>query len=108
MIRFPRRSLLVAAALVVAGCLSPTLPLPPPSPDVNGPNAQGEIEISGNTRAGALVYAVNLKNNQISGEITGDNGHYDFFLAAQVGDQVEVYVQIGQDTSQPYAFVVKP
>ncbi len=100
---------MLGAALALVGCLSPTLPLPPPSPDVSGPNSQGEIEISGYADyAGIEVYAVNLHNGAIGGQLSGDDRHYDFFLTAQAGDQVEVYYVVGNDRSQPFTTVVKP
>lgn len=109
MVRVARRWFVVAATLVLAtGCLSPTLPLPPPSPDVGSPNSQGLVEISGYTDGGGIeIYAENLRSRDINGQISADDGRYDFFLPAQVGDQVVVYYIIGNDRSQPYSKVIK-
>ncbi|MEB2313463.1 MAG: hypothetical protein OZ921_15000 [Sorangiineae bacterium] len=109
MSRISRRWWCLGAALALVGCLSPTLPLPPPSPTVSGPDASGMVEISGYVDPGATVYAVNLRNDELRGQISdARTGEYDFFLPAEVGDRVDVYVQLGNDRSPPYSTVIRP
>ncbi|HEY4119250.1 MAG TPA: hypothetical protein VGM56_15395 [Byssovorax sp.] len=54
-------SLLAFAALLAPGCLSPTLPLPPPdAPNVIRESAPGEWLVAGDCTPGAIVTVLNL------------------------------------------------
>ena len=85
-----RRSLgAVLLALAVSACLSPTLPLPPPSrPTVEGPDAAGNVRLTGRVPARARVSALNSRTNLISGQQTRDDGAYDFTIGAVPGDEI--------------------
>ena len=86
-----RRSWLIAAVLCLAGCLSPTLPLPPPSdPTVSGTDANGDVHLTGTVLPQSEVFALNQNNNVISGQLT-ESGNYDFTIKAQQFDHLEVW-----------------
>jgi len=99
--------MLAAAGLVLVGCLSPTLPLPPPSkPTVEGPDEQGQVTLDGTAHADAPVYALNTRTGEIRGQITGSDGHYRFQLAAEVGDELNLWYSVGTDLSPSIIFKV--
>jgi hypothetical protein len=101
--------LAVAAALAVAACASPTLPLPPPSrPNVAGPDGTGTVSLSGTIPSKAQAFAVNTRTSVIAGQQTGDDGHFNFGLKAQVGDEVGFWYQSGTLDSQTVYFIIQP
>ncbi|HEX3774898.1 MAG TPA: hypothetical protein VHV51_10570, partial [Polyangiaceae bacterium] len=79
---------------LVQSCLSPTLPLPPPSdPTVSGPDAQGNVRITGYVLPDSEVFVLNHRNNAIAGQLTND-GSYDFTIQAAQNDAMTIwYVQ---------------
>ncbi len=103
-----RRSVLVAlGAALATACLSPTLPLPPPSkPTVEGPDQQGMVTLDGNVLSGGTVYAANLRTGEIRGQFTETDGHYRFQIPAQDGDELEVWYSVGTDQSPEIIFRV--
>src|SRR5690606_12240372 len=69
----------VLVALGAGACLSPTLPLPPPSrPTMEGPDAAGNVRLFGRVPGKARVSALNSRTQFISGQQTRDDGKYDF------------------------------
>jgi hypothetical protein len=110
MSQWPRRAVLVGAALVASGCLSPTLPLPPPvQPDVAGPDLDGNVELTGYVSPNAEVFAYNSSNASrlINGYITGDDGHYDFKLAAQKNDLVVFWYSVSNEDAPSIVFKIR-
>jgi hypothetical protein len=102
-----RRSWLIGAALAVVGCLSPTLPLPPPAePSITGPDAQGSYELDGFVEPQSEVYAYNTRTQQIFGEHT-DTGQYHFAVVAQLNDDITFWYINGTDESPTIDFVIK-
>lgn len=82
-------------AVLLSGCLSPTLPLPPPSrPDVTSPDDDGFIRISGVVQSRATVFARNQRTDEIVGEVTGADGAYDLTMRADVGDRIAVWQSV--------------
>jgi hypothetical protein len=78
-----RRALLAVAALaafatMVASCLSPTLPLPPPDqPESISLATNGFWQVSGNCVAGSIVTVFNTKTGILAGvEDLGQTGTY--------------------------------
>jgi hypothetical protein len=66
--------LVVTCGLVASACLSPTLPLPPPSrPVIEGPDEQGNVTLSGNVIPEAEVYAHNTETDRIDGQLTSSS-----------------------------------
>ena len=107
MLRLLRRCLLIGVGLCVAGCLSPTLPLPPPDrPDVSAPDADGLVRIQGLAPAQAEVIAWNHNNNLIAGQVTGDDSRYDFTIKGDVNDFIELWYAQGTDESSSIRITV--
>jgi hypothetical protein len=99
--RLLRRLLLSLAGVCLAGCLSPTLPLPPPSrPDVSAPDESGYARLQGFAAPQVEVIALNRNNKQIAGQVTGDDSRYDFKIPAQSGDVLDLWYIDGDDESQ--------
>lgn len=97
----------MAVALLSSGCLSPTLPLPPPSrPDVTAPDADGNIRISGVVMSRATAYAHNQRTDEIVGEVTGADGAYNLILQAEVGDRIAVWQSLNTKESDSVEFIV--
>lgn len=105
--RFSRRGWLIGLSLAATACLSPTLPLPPPSkPVVEGPDQQGMVTLDGYVEGEATVFAANPRTGEIRGQFTGPDGHYRFAIAAVVGDELELWYQVGTTTSPGIVFKV--
>jgi hypothetical protein len=106
-VRALRRLMLVLAGLCLAGCLSPTLPLPPPSePDVSAPDADGFARLQGVAAPQAEVIAWNHKNDLIAGQVTGDDSRYDFLIRADAGDLIELWYIQGTEESTSTRVIV--
>ena len=95
-------------ALALGACLAPTLPIPPPVPEISAPNASGLVTVKGGPRSaqfGAVVYGCNQTtscNDRIHGSAVSTNGSWDIDpLPAKSGDEIIVWQVIGQDTSPP-------
>ena len=116
----PCRSLLRFAPLLAicgalgAGCLSPTLPLPPPEE----PNtiAQGacngdvcEWQIEGDIDPGNTVLITNTVSGSIAGEQDVDDGHYRVPLPGRLCDLVSIAQQndVGERSAER-TFVLQP
>ena len=100
----------IALALLAApSCLSPTLPLPPPErPQVDGPDPEtGEVRLRGSVPSKAQVHAINLRTFEIRGQVVGVDGLYDFFLAAEIGDEISMYYRKGTTESQSIIFMIR-
>ena len=105
--RVLRRMLATLAGLCLVGCLSPTLPLPPPSrPDVSSPDADGMVHIQGIAAPRSEVIAWNHANDKLAGDVTGDDSSYDFFIPGQSGDLIELWYTQGTDESTSITFKV--
>lgn len=108
---FRRRSVCVVsvtALLSLVGCLSPTLPLPPPNePTVTGPNSEGWARLRGSAPKGSWITAYN--RNLALGYIQDvPEGAYDFEIQARVGDEIVLWYEIGGDESLPVEFKIRP
>lgn len=107
MILRSRRGWLIAAALAAAGCLSPTLPLPPPSqPTITSTETQGLVRLAGTVEPESEVFALNRNTNLISGQYTL-SGAYDFTIEAQERDAISLWYVHGTTESPPREFVIK-
>jgi hypothetical protein len=105
--RVMRRLLLVVAGLCLASCLSPTLPLPPPDrPDVSAPDENGLVRLQGVAAPQAEVIAWNHDTDVIAGQVTGDDSRYDFTIAAEANDLIELWYVQGSEESQSIRVVV--
>jgi hypothetical protein len=91
---FSRRALLsVAAAAFVSACLSPTLPLPPPSdPDVSKVG-EGRYRLQGTVPVSGTVLARNTQTNLVYGQLV--ETRYDFVVVAEPGDDMVLWLDDG-------------
>jgi len=103
-----RRLVCALGPLLVAGCLAPTLPLPPPSePTVTGPDANGLVRLQGSAPAGSWITAYNRDLGEGYFQDVRD-GRYDFELPARVGDTIILWYELRGERSLPYEFRVRP
>src|SRR5690349_13687742 len=102
-----RRGWLVGAALFAVSCLSPTLPLPPPSdPSVTSTEIAGLVRLTGSVQPESEVFALNHSTNLIRGQYT-KSGAYDFTLEAQERDGISFWYVHGTVESPPNDFVLR-
>jgi hypothetical protein len=105
-----RRWLIALAACVscaVGGCLSPTLPLPPPSPpEVTETDTEGVYRVTGFVKPNARAEAWNLSSDLFWGQQTRSDGAYDFLVEGQPGDPMVLFYVIGTDQSDTQDFVL--
>jgi hypothetical protein len=100
-----RRALLLLAALLAGSCYAPTLPLPPPvRPDISEQTETGTYRLSGSVMPNSLVVAFNTRTELAAGQQTGDDGLYDFEIAAEPGDALHFWYVVGVDQSPPITF----
>jgi hypothetical protein len=103
-----RRFVAGAFALLFLGCLSPTMPLPPPGrPTIEGPDSTGTVVLSGHINNATYVYADNLSTGYSAGQaINPEDGNYRFSIGARVGDYFSMYYRRGNDDSQARTFTI--
>jgi hypothetical protein len=102
-----RRGWLLGAALSLASCLSPTLPLPPPSdPSVSGTDADGNVTLTGTVAPESEVFALNHTSNVIAGQLT-PSGNYDFKIPAEQYDSLSIWYVENTMQSPPTDFIVR-
>ena len=111
MARATRRLLMLLAVLGVAAssaCLAPTLPLPPPGkPDIEGPDQNGQVTLSGYVEPKAQVVALNLADRtEGDAAFADDAGAYELVLAAEVNDRIVLYYRSGTTVSPSIEFVI--
>jgi len=103
----PRRGWLLGASLLAVSCLSPTLPLPPPSdPTVTSTDTAGLVRLTGNVEPESEVFALNHSTNLIRGQYT-PTGAYDFTLEAQERDGISLWYVHGTIQSPTNDFVLR-
>jgi len=107
--RFFSRWFAAVSFLVLAGCVSPTLPLPPPdAPDgLSVETATGEWTVKGTCLHGALVTVFNEETGE--GAVIEDrdvDGRYEVRIKAQRCDAGWVQQTLGQEASAPTPFVI--
>jgi hypothetical protein len=100
-----RRRWLAGAALFFVGCLSPTLPLPPPSDPTVSAVSDGLVRFTGAVQPQSEVFALNRNTNAISGQYT-DSGDYDFTLAAHENDGISLWYVTATLESPPNDFAL--
>ncbi len=102
-----RRGWLLATVLFAAGCLSPTLPLPPPSdPTVSSTETAGLVRLTGSVEPDSDVFAKNNSTGSIRGQYT-KSGLYDFTIEAQERDGITLWYSQGTTDSPPNDFVIR-
>lgn len=102
-----RRAWLLGTALWAAGCLSPTLPLPPPSdPSITSTEIAGLVRFTGAVQPDSEVFALNHSTNMIRGQYT-KSGAYDFTMEAQERDGISFWYVHGTVESPSNDFVIR-
>jgi hypothetical protein len=106
-----RRALFAVLALAVllpSACLSPTLPLPPPSrPDtIEGPDQNGYVRLTGTVAPNSRANAMNRRTSSGVFDDTADDGHYDMMLQALAGDEIVLWYTLQGENSQAVRFQI--
>jgi hypothetical protein len=102
-----RRGWLLGAALLLGGCLSPTLPLPPPGdPTISATDTAGLVRLTGTVEPDSDVFAKNHTTGMIRGQYT-KTGVYDFTIEAEERDAITLWYTQGSTESPPADFVIK-
>jgi hypothetical protein len=101
--------LVLLVAVAPAGCLSPTLPLPPPSePESMQPGADGVWEIRGECTPGALVTVFNTSTGRSAGVEDRDaTGRYRVSLEASRCHGAWITEQLGTEVTPQTVFVIR-
>jgi hypothetical protein len=103
--RLSRRALLfLASGLLAVGCLSPTLPLPPPSPPDAVSIGQGQYRLVGSIPLAGTVFALNQRTQLVSGEVVVSN--YDFIVTAKLCDPMILWYETDTDQSSGVDFTI--
>ena len=106
----PVLALLASLTLVASGCLSPTLPLPPPDvPSTITAGAAGTWDVFGACTPGARVTVFNERTG--AGVVIEDragSGRYHVMIAGAQCDVAWVIEEVDSDRSAPTTFVLAP
>jgi hypothetical protein len=103
-----RQLICVAAALAAAACLSPTLPLPPPSePTVSGPDEAGLVQLQGRAPATSWIFAINRASQLGTFKAVEADGSYGLELRAEIGDQIVLWYEINGEGSEALTLVIR-
>jgi hypothetical protein len=88
------RRLACLAVLLVGGCLSPTLPLPPPNRPEVEQLSQALVQVRGRVpEPAAPVLALNTNSGRYAGDTADDRGEFEFEIAARRGDVLELWYE---------------
>jgi hypothetical protein len=106
----------VVLASAFLGCLSPTIPLPPPDePTIVATNKANIVLLSGrNATPGAFIVAYNQSPGvplslRVSGAQVDAAGAWTFEMAyGQLGELATLFQDLNDERSNPRQFVVKP
>lgn len=111
----PRRTFLALGAGALgssaAGCLSPTLPLPPPDEpeSIRGNDGETEWEVRGTCTPGALVLVRNIDRGTIDGaDDQNADGRYFVRVRGAACAACEVFELVDGDISPATFFVLEP
>lgn len=102
-------------ALLGIGCVTPTLPLPPPaSPTIFEGAEQGTYRLSSDRGAvpNALIIIINRdeslsRDKRVSGTFADENGSWDALVYAKVGDVLDVSQESGDADSSATTVTVR-
>lgn len=95
------------ASLAVVGCLSPTLPLPPPGePEVTGPSEMGLVRLEGEAPRGSWITAYNRDLGEGRFQDV-KNGRYGLELPAAVGHSIVLWYEIDGEKSLPLELEIR-
>jgi hypothetical protein len=101
-----RRGLLawVALGVLASGCLSPTLPLPPPAPPDVQEIGQGQYRLSGTLPAEGTVIVENIRTNLIYG--IANTAAYVIVVEAAPGDDMAIWYVVSEKSSDTTPFQI--
>jgi hypothetical protein len=107
-----RRSFLL---LALSGCLSPTIPLPPPEePTITSGVEPNTVQLAGrNATPGAFIVVFNDNvgvplSERVSGAQIDANGNWSCTMRyGTLGEPATLYQEIGEERSNPRQFVVR-
>src|SRR5215471_3370771 len=104
--RLSRRTLLAWAGLgvVVPACISPTLPLPPPSVPDAREVASGQYRLRGSIPVVGTVLIQNIRTALVYGK--GPVIDYDLIVGAEKGDTLLIWYETGSDLSSAVVFQI--
>lgn len=85
-------------------CLSPTLPMPPPSPPDVELVGQGQYRLSGAIPKPGVVLVLNARTRIVTGEKT--DVQYSFVANAEPGDRMAIWYTSGLDSSDSTWFTI--
>jgi hypothetical protein len=91
-----------AVALLATGCLSPTLPLPPPSPPDVTNIGEGQFRIQGSIPVVGTALIRNTRTQLVYGQ--AETQTFDIVVAAESGDRMILWYESSGDTSDPVQF----
>ena len=106
---------LVAIVVLVLGCTSPTLPLPPPTAPVisvgSDPDTFKLASVEG-AEPNALILVVNRnealpRNKRVTGTLADYQGSWDTTVVAKVGDLLDVSQESGTSRSASTTVTVR-
>lgn len=102
-----RRRVLPTLLVVAAGCLSPTLPLPPPAEPEIETVGEGLVELSGEVPEPRVpVIAQNVRTEVFAGEMADERGAYRFQIAASPGDPMRLWYTHNLERSEEARFSI--
>jgi len=102
-----RRRILPTMLVLAAGCLSPTLPLPPPADPEIEVVSEGIVELSGEVPEPSVpVIAQNVRTEVFAGEMADERGAYRFQIAAEPGDPMRLWYTKNLDKSEEARFSI--
>ena len=97
------RSLALGALVALGGCLSPTLPVPPPGqPEVEGPDASGLVTLKGakdSAQPNAEVAAYNPATKDGRFTVSAADGSWQIVLPASSKQTLWVWQTVGFERS---------
>ena len=104
----------IVGALVI-GCVSPTLPLPPPAaPLISNGTEPDTFKLSSvdGAEPNALIVIVNRndalpRNKRVTGTIADERGSWDTIVTAKIGDVLDVSQESGSSRSAGTTVTVK-
>lgn len=93
-----------ATALLASGCLSPTLPLPPPSPPDVTNLGGGEYRVQGSIPLVGTVLIRDTRSRLVYGQ--ADTQVFDVVVSAEPGDRMVLWYEVSGDQSDPVLFQI--
>lgn len=80
-------------------CAAPTLPIPPPTALVSGPDASGYVTVTGSADPHAYVFVLNDTTSMGVIAFVMPDGTYSIRIAASTGDSIWVWQELGDRAS---------